>query len=225
MYPYDPNATGSSVYSMETAPGTSGQTLPFNPSGLPMDQASVMKRMQEQGFGPLNNNLVWWRGVAPKGPYSWDSAGVGYRDPATKEYEKGIFFHPEASSTGKPGAANAQLYGDVLNPHVLRAENPLVTEWKDVTKGSTMYNKTTMSKVISDAWKKGHDALLLKNIKDIGGNHDQLIVKHPSQLRHPDAAFDPKYKGASNLLAARGTGVPPMVVPDQEEEGGNKNGQ
>lgn len=225
MAPYNPNVTGKAAYSMETAPGTSGQTLPFNPSGLPMDQASVTQRMQEQGFGPLNNNLVWWRGVAPHGPYSWDSAAVGYKDPITKDYEPGLFFHPDVNAKGKPGAPNANLYGANLNPHVLRTDNPLVMEWKSATKGSTMYSKAVMSKIIKDAWAKGHDSLLLKNINDIGGNHDQLIVRHPNQLRHPSAAFDPKYKGTSNLLAARGTGVPPMVVQDKDLEGGDDNEQ
>jgi len=220
----EPYVEGKPSYSMETAPGTSGQTLPFNPSGLPMDQASVMKRMEEQGFGPLDKNLIWWRGVAPHGPYSWDSAAVGYKNPATKDYEPGLFFHPDVNAYGKSGMVNANMYGTNLNPHVLRAENPLVTDWKTVSKG-TMYNKDKMSKVIKDAWNKGHDALLLKNIHDLGGNHDQLIVRHPSQLRHPHAAFDPKYKDTANLLAARGTGVPPMVVQDQDLEGGDNNGQ
>jgi hypothetical protein len=225
MAPYNPNVKGSAAYSMETAPGTSGQTLPFNPSGLPMDQASVTKRMQEQNVSPLNNNLIWWRGVAPHGPYSWDSANVGYKDPITKDYEPGLFFHPDVNAKGKPGAPNAQLYGANLNPHVLKTTNPLVMEWKAATKGSTMYSKSVMSKIIKDAWAKGHDALLLKNINDIGGTHDQLIVRYPHQVRHPSAAFDPKYANSPNLLAARGTGVPPMVVQDKDLEEGGENEQ
>jgi hypothetical protein len=223
MKPYDPTVTGLNALSHETAPGTSGQKLPFNPSGLPMDQASVMKRMKEQGFAPIGSNWLFWRGIGKHGPYSWDSASVGYKDPYGKTNEPGLFLHPDVSAKGKPGKPPAATYAGYegkVNPHVIRADNPLIKEWKSVS-GHTGYSSPQMQKAIKDAWAKGHDALLLKNISDQGGLHDQMIVRSPNQLRHPHAAFDPKYKDTPNLLAARGTRAP-LVVEDQDQNAGEQ---
>ena len=229
MLPYDPTKTGLAALSHETAPGTSGKMTPFNPEGLPMDDPTVMKRMQEQGFAPIGGNWLFWRGVQQKGPFSWDSAAMGYKDPAGKTNEPGIFLHPDVSAKGKPGKVPAAKYamGGPVNPHVVRADNPLVKEWKDVAGGKD-YSSPAMQKAIKDAWAKGHDALLLKNIVDVGGNHDQLIVRSPNQLRHPHAVFNPKFKNTPNLLAAGGPGgvtLPLVARPEDMNEGGQNDQQ
>jgi hypothetical protein len=221
MKPYDPNVSYPANLAHETAPGTSGVQQPFNPGELPMDNESVMKRMQEQGYAPIDKNWLFWRGVKQHGPFSWDSAEVGYRDPSTKTNEPGLFLAP-AKMQGKEGKTIATMYGTNVNPHVVRADNPLVVDWKKVS-GGTMYNSTSMQKVIKQLWAKGHDAVLLKGIGDIGGHQDQLVVRHANQVRHPHAAFDPSKKSSRNLLAARGTGgVTPLVVPDEQEGGQNE---
>lgn len=221
MKPYDHNVPFPSNLAHETAPGTSGVQQPFNPGNLPMDNASVMKRMQEQGFAPIDKNWLFWRGVKQHGPFSWDSAEMGYRDPSTKTNEPGLFLAP-AETQGKEGKKIATMYGTNVNPHVVRADNPIVIDWKKEA-GGTSYGPTAMQKVIKKMWAQGHDAVLLKGISDIGGHQDQLVVRHANQVRHPHAAFDPARKSSRNLLAARGTGgVTPLVVPD---EGGENDEQ
>ena len=97
-----------------------------------------------------------------------------------------------------------------------------------------------VSEITKDiTWVKGHIILalvtiavlagiiiggitLFQNMIDLGGKHDQLVVRSPSQLRHPHAAFNPKFRESSNLLAAGGSGPPlgvPMLVQDQDLEG------
>lgn len=219
MEKFNPNAGEFNKLAQETAPGTSGMKTPFNPDGLPMDQASVMQRMKDLGFGPIGGNWLFWRGIGEHGPYSWDSAAVGYKSPAGKTNEPGLFLAPDANAAGKPGKPIAGLYGNLVNAHVVRSENPLILDWKKAT-GVSGYSGDKMKKAINDAWVKGHDTLLLKNINDIGGKHDQMVVRNPNQLRHPHAVFNPKYKDLPNLLAAGGPGVelPPVVAQDQEME-------
>jgi hypothetical protein len=216
MKPYDPNVPYPASLAHETAPGTSGAVQPFNPGGLPMDQKSVMQRMQEQNYAPIDKNWLFWRGVKQHGPFSWDSEAMGYRDPSTKANEPGLFLAPNMAQ-GKSGKPIANMYGPNVNPHVVRADNPAVVDWKKEA-GGTMYSSSSMQKVIKKYWAKGHDAVLLKGINDLGGHQDQLVVRHANQVRHPHAAFDPAQKGSRNLLAAGGLGGP-VVVPD--EEGGD----
>lgn len=217
MKPYDPTVPMPAQLAHETAPGTSGMTTPFNPDGLPMDKASVVKRMTDLGFGPIGGNWLFWRGVAPHGPFSWDSAAVGYKNPAGKNNEPGLFFAPNANAKGKPGKPIATMYGSNVNAHVIRSSNPLVAKWKDIAGGSG-YSSSAMQKAIKDAWAKGHDALLVKDINDLGGTHDQMVVRNANQVRHPHAAFNPKYKDLPNLLAGGGLGIEtaPLVAQDQE---------
>jgi hypothetical protein len=217
MLPYNPDLTGKAALPHETAPGTSGQMLPFNPEGLPMDQASVMQRMKEQGFAPIGKNWLFWRGIEQHGPYSWDSAAMGYKDPSGKTNEPGLFLAPDTVGLDKEGKPIASMYGPNVNAHVVRSDNPLVIDWEKAS-GGKAYDSSAMQKVIKDTWDKGNDAVLLKNIVDIGGKQDQLVVKSPNQLRHPHAAFNPKFKDTPNLLAARGgMGVTPWVVPQGDD--------
>jgi len=171
-------------------PKKQGAVPPFNPNALPMDMASVQKRMEEAGFGPHQGQWAWWRGVSKDTPFSWEK--MGYHDPVQAgATEPAIFLHEENAPAGH--------YGSLVNPHLVKSENPKTLDWKGAG-----YSGGKMSKAIKDAWAAGHDTLLIKNIADLGGTHHQLMVRHPSQLRHPYAVFDPAFKKSGNLLSARG---------------------
>jgi hypothetical protein len=57
----------------------------------------------------------------------------------------------------------------------------------------------------ADAFDAGHDAVLIKNYDASGGleGRNILVVKDPSQLRVPWAAFDPGKADSTDLLASR----------------------
>jgi len=171
-------------------PKKQGAVPPFNPNQLPMDMASVQKRMTEAGFGPHAGQWDWWRGVSKDTPFSWEK--MGYHDPVQAgAHEPAIFLHEESAPSGH--------YGSLVNPHLVKSENPKTLDWKGAG-----YSGSKMTKAIKDAWAAGHDTLLIKNVSDLGGKHHQLMVRHPSQLRHPYAVFDPAFKKSGNLLSARG---------------------
>ena len=70
-----------------------------------------------------------------------------------------------------------------------------------------------MQRILKQAIAEGHDAVHIKNISDISEHgskiHDQYVNFNPNQLRSKFAAFDPKYKDSSNLLASRGIPLMP----------------
>lgn len=56
---------------------------------------------------------------------------------------------------------------------------------------------------LADLWERGFDSALLRNYTTPDGKTGQkiLVVKDPSQLRSPNAAFDPKKRHLSALEA------------------------
>ena len=86
---------------------------------------------------------------------------------------------------------NAQIY-----PLLHRNENPasirLAGDEKNHEIAATLVN----------AWDQGYDAVMLENYTSPGGKTGNiLVVRDPSQLRSPFAAFDPEKKQSPNLLA------------------------
>lgn len=57
-----------------------------------------------------------------------------------------------------------------------------------------------------NAWEEGHDAVMLRNYSTGSGDPvNVIVVKDPSQLRSPDAAFDPARKSDTDILAVGGS--------------------
>ena len=56
---------------------------------------------------------------------------------------------------------------------------------------------------LQDAWDKEYDAVLFTNYTTPSGVTGQqiVVVKNPAQLRSPQAAFDPRKRNSSDLLA------------------------
>jgi hypothetical protein len=106
-----------------------------------------------------------------------------------------------ATAPGLPGGQG--VWGGLLSPasrarHALwhRAENPGVMD----AAGRADHE---IQESLRNAWEQGHDAVMLQNYIRPGGKRPEtvIVVRDPSQLRSPRAAFDPQKKESSDLLA------------------------
>jgi hypothetical protein len=87
-------------------------------------------------------------------------------------------------------------------PLMYRAKSEKVIDWPSLrTKGD-------VEAMIKQAWADGHDAIRFRNHRSAGRVGDAVLVRHPSQLRHPSAVFDPLKKQSRDLLSSVDT-VPP----------------
>jgi len=112
-------------------------------------------------------------------------------DPASKEYERGLFF------AEKPGVArHYSHYGAQPIEYVASPKNPAIIDMKG--KG---YNSDVMHDIIETARGKGHDAVVMKDIWDVGGKQNQIIITDPGIIRSPKAQFDPKSFRINDVLA------------------------
>jgi len=97
---------------------------------------------------------------------------------------------------------------------VHRAKNPV-----SLTLDGTESNME-IAATVADAWDNGKDAIMFKNYTSPNGKKGQtfILVKDPSQLRKPEAKFDPKERMNPNLLAAIGGLSIVGVASNQEED-------
>ena len=103
--------------------------------------------------------------------------------------------HPPGIQDEKPasrGTGNTSLM-----PLVHRAERPAVVRLSGDEKNHEI------AATLAQAWDDGYDAVMLKNYTSSGGKMgDIVVVRDPSQLRSPFAAFDPEKKQSANLLGS-----------------------
>ena len=152
----------------------------------------------------IQNNPLIHATTSFEDHYGTWSRNNSFTDPFTKKNEPGIF------SATDPNVANAYAAGTdgtSVSPLYSLAQNVKHVDWKDVT-GDYHYSGSQMQKILKQALAEGHDAVHIKNIKDISEDNDriqeQYVNFHPNQLRSKFAVFDPKYKDTANLLASRG---------------------
>jgi hypothetical protein len=187
-----------------------GPTLPHNPSGLDLSTEARMQRAVDMG---ANLDLPLYRGMNRhfEDHYGTFPRDIAFLDPSTKKNEPGIFSATDprvanAYATGNKGAQVIPLYS--------LAKNVKVVDWPTET-GTSEYNGAGMQKVLKQALSEGHDAVHIKNIRDIGpsGPQEQYVNFHPNQLRSVNAVFNPKYKDSPNLLASRGIPLTTVLTP------------
>jgi hypothetical protein len=161
-----------------------------------------MERATEQGYrGPF------YTGV---GNTQTDVPVRGFRDPrsGSKSFEQGIFL------TNNPEIATHYSHKGMSMPIMVRAENPTIFDWS-----GGQYDGLAMERMIKEAIEKGHDTAIMKNMKDMGGLQDQLVVLEPNRLRVPWANFDPTLKDSRNLLSGvAGGAVSAKVLSDWIDE-------
>jgi hypothetical protein len=88
-------------------------------------------------------------------------------------------------------------------PLMYRAENEKVIDFPDGVK------REVIDAMIKQAWADGHDAVRFLRYRSPNGIvGDAVLVRYPSQLRHPSAVFDPLKKQSRDLLSSVDTVAP-----------------
>jgi len=132
------------------------------------------------------------------------------RDPSTKDYERGLFFAEVPEVAGK--------YGPVTQ-YVARARNPAQVEYRTAARGSREYAEEYMHEIVEAARRKNIDLLRVKNVNDMGGMQNQIVITDPSIVRLPHAVFDPRRLSENNLLGGlAGGGLTGLAVLESERE-------
>jgi hypothetical protein len=177
--------------------------------GLPATPEAIQARAAQQGYNP-NQTLYHGR--------TGEFEGMGFKDPSNN-YEKAIFLASD------PAVANAYAHAyegpsplspnaNEVMPLVARYKNP-----KEVDLGGKDYFDVKLSPILEAAKNEGHDAVWLRNLKDISESgtrlQDQLAIFDPAAIRSKFAAFNPKYAGTSNLISTRG--VPFGLLSDRNQ--------
>jgi hypothetical protein len=164
------------------------------PPQLPMDKASRMARAKEMGF---RTNMPLYHGT--------DRSFIGF-DPGKGGTTTGVAparvgvwtaLEPDVADDFAKVAAGVSRGNEQIYPLVHRAQKPATIRLD----GDETNFEITIA--LQDAFAQGHDAVLLRNHTSPSGKTPRniLVVRDPSQLRSPAAAFDPAKKDSSDLLA------------------------
>jgi len=115
-------------------------------------------------------------------------------DPTEKSSERGIFFAEDPKI--------AEQYGGAGGPsqYVASPRNPAVIDLR-----GKHYSRDSMHNILETARDKGHDLVVIKNIRDVGptdiAKQHQIVVLDPKIVRKPTAMFDPGSHHLHDLLA------------------------
>jgi hypothetical protein len=181
-----------------------------------MDFESRMQRASDMGFA-TDNKL--YHGTAGREFKAFDlnKGGAVTGVPTARQ---GIWTSVDDAT---PANFFAELAAEKTgrNPRVMpllgRADNPLVLQLEGYP------TPKQLNRAIGEAWKAGHDAVVVRNhFHGMGPTGDTLVVRNPNQLRSSQAAFDPAKRNSSKLLAgiaAGGAGLPLLLNAGDDQNG------
>jgi len=181
---------------------------------LPMDEASRLARAKEMGFHadvPLYHGTdKEFRAFDPtkRGDMTGaTSARTGEWTTADPVMAEHYAFEAALRSGGAP-----RIY-----PLLHRAQKPASLSL------SGLESEREVASTLSDAFDRGFDAVMIR----VNNGKPMVVVKDPSQLRSPFAAFDPAKKQSRDLLAgvaggavAAGAAMAPDSASAKEAQGG-----
>ena len=167
------------------APRKGIPTAPGSHPALPMDQASREARAKQTGFKlpgmPEPWARTWFHGT-PNIFEAFDLGHVGSFHSTSKE--KAVFLSDSPKIAGMFGG------GGPVFPMWTRAQKVMVID-PEPGEAYRSFTSSFFGAKIQEAIKHGYDAVLFRQISDVGGVGDQLAVLHPNLLRSIHAAFDP----------------------------------
>jgi hypothetical protein len=164
-----------------------------NPNKLPMDEPSRIKRAKEQGF---NTDLILYHGT-----------GKNFLRFNLPKYssEPAIFLSADPNIAESYSFKTEENEGNQIIPIWAKMENPKTVDWLEVSP-YVGYNSGSMSKILKQAKAEGHDAVIIKNMQDIGSHipQTQYAFFKPENLRAKyGAAFDPAVPASkAHMLSA-----------------------
>lgn len=158
---------------------------------LPLQQPERVQRAKELGFNldPSKTEIGgdWYHGTKK----IFEEFNIG-----KAKSEDAVFL------SNNPDIA--KIYGNHIIPVWTRAKNVEVIDFK-----GSPYNPDKFQKIIEKANSQGKDAVLFKNVIDMGGRQDQLAILKENMIRSKFAIFD---KGAKELANLTATGVGGAVI-------------
>jgi hypothetical protein len=181
-------------------------------AALPMDEASRMARAREQGYGPklyhgTSNEVTEFKPNRSGAVYLTD-------EPRIADIYADIRYGDGKRKWGHP----VDAYPNVM-PVRAKNENPLAVSdlgpngepgyFTDNLAAALGKNLDEMPHVgnayrdlINEARNRGHDMIVMKDFRDLGGPQTQYMSLKPKEIRSEFAAFDPANKDSGNLLAS-----------------------
>lgn len=158
---------------------------------LPLQQTDRVQRAKELGFNldPSQTEIGgdWYHGTKK----IFEEFNIG-----KSKSEDAVFL------SNNPDIA--KIYGNHIIPVWTRAKNVLIVDLKEAG-----YSASQFEKIINKARAAGKDAVLFKNVYDMGGKQDQLAILKENMIRSKFAIFD---KGAKELTNLTATGVGGAVI-------------
>lgn len=158
---------------------------------LPLQQPERVQRAKELGFNldPSQTEIggEWFHGTKK----IFEEFNIG-----KSKTEDAVFL------SNNPDIA--KIYGNHIIPVWTRAKNVEIVDLKKAG-----YSSTKFEEIIEKARVSGKDAVLFKNVHDMGGLQDQLAVLKENMIRSKFAIFD---KGAKELANLTATGVGGAVI-------------
>jgi hypothetical protein len=142
---------------------------------------------------------------APSGATARSSVHIGATAPGLPG-GRGVWTSLAAEPAQMPAASDALLH---------RADRPAAMD----VAGAAEHE---IQAALQDAWGAGHDAVMLRNYTRPGGENPEnvIVVRDLSQLRSPNAAFDPTRKFSPELLASMGgLSVIPLAASSDGSDG------
>lgn len=176
-------------------------TLKHKPTktDLPLDQGERIQRAKQLEYNVENTGDIggdWYHGS----PYD---ILEGF-DLSKSKSETAVFLSKQPNI--------ADIYGSNIYPVWTRAKNIEVVDMEQKS-----YSHATFAREINKAREEGKDAVLFKNVSDVGGLQDQLAILKPDMIRSKFARFDPILKNSANL-AAGGAGTAILLRRPAKEE-------
>jgi hypothetical protein len=170
---------------------------------LPMDDEARMARAKAMGF-----NMTELLGHGTAFDFrAFDPRKFGSTTGA-RTSRQGIWteVNPTRHGVAADSAMRAAKEGTGLPrvmPLMYRAKNEKVIDFPDGAK------REVIEAMIKQAWADGHDAVRFLRYRSPNGIvGDAVLVRYPSQLRHPSAVFDPLKKQSRDLFSSVDTAPP-----------------
>jgi hypothetical protein len=161
---------------------------------LPADEASRMARAKQMGF---RTGMDLYHGTNQD--INAFDLGKGGRTSGSSAASRGVSVALDPQTAGEFAdlAAGKQGSGQNILRLLHRADRPAVLSLDGTERNHEI------AATLDDLWSRGYDAVMMKNYTTPGGEKGRtiLVVKDPSQLRSPNAQFDPAKRSSADLLA------------------------